>query len=363
MEKSQATLANFNCTMNINGKSEPMLNFFESIILQALLDKSLYRENSSGKYYIGDLKLIQLENGPIALVGKHVRKTKVTKWPDYNRESDSFIGESLQLNSSPHADFILLLHNHRLIYHTNQSGTPPVASFGTTIKVIVNKFVTAIRKDLIKQLNEVTQSEAKKNNITYINENTGKTGYYRYEFNGIYYKNLSDFKHNYLDKFIPFPQINVVPIESESLIKEAFSKIDKIKSVEFRCYKLNNEAFDPDDIFASMNIILDRTESNSVKNVLVSPNNIPIVENALYHSKGKSSYIVNAVTDEGEKIKILPESVAEKVSVEINSQGDIVYNSNLVYNQLKQRTSLREVSEENLNVYRNKLDSLLQLLK
>mgnify|MGYP000411889737 CR=1 FL=1 len=350
MSKATASLANFNCTLKINNETLPMLEFFQELLYPALNDKTLYKETKTTKYYIADIKLIKLENGPYALIGKHIKRTILDIFPDYHTNT-GFVGKHSQSPSAPDADFILLLNNHRVIYYTDKKGAPTVSSFGSTIRCIVNKYISRLRDAEMNSLKEISRSEALKLNLVYTNEKSKTQLFYRYEHRGKYYKNLVDFKTRYLDMKLPYPEINVVAIESPTLISEAFKNLQKIKKVEFKCYKLNNEALDADDMFANLHDILEKTGSNSVTNTLRSPENKEVIQNALTSSKGKTDYKVEATTNDGEPITISPSSVSEKVQIDIISNDDIEKNASFVYNQLKEKTSIKEISESNLDVY------------
>ena len=267
MKKATATLANFNCTMKFNNDVKPMLNFFNDIIYPALSDKSLYYETKKNKFYISDLKVIQLKDGPIALVGKHIKRTTLDIYPDYDANV-GFIGNQSSSPSAPDSNFILLLNNHRIIYYNNKSGAPTISAFSSTVRNIVFKYITNIRSSILNTITSVPESFAKQNKLFYQVEKSDKIKFFRYEYNGVYYKTLADFKFRYLDVFVPYPEINVVAIESPTLIKEAFENIKKIKKVEFKFYKPNNEPLNFDSIFELGSELLEQTGSTSVKNTL-----------------------------------------------------------------------------------------------
>lgn len=347
---SNATLANFNCTMKKGKDTIPMLEFFNEIIYPALSDTKMCKETKRNKYYISDLKLVNLENGPIALVGKHIKKTVLDIFPDYDSER-GFIGKQSSAPSAPHSNFILLLNNHRVIYYSNESGAPTVNNFSTTVRHMINEYVLYKRKCIIQQLKALKQSEAKLNNATYFDEKNNKTKCFRYEYKGEYYKDIADFHNRYLDIELPYPETNIVAIESQTLLEEAFKNIKKINKVEFKFYKPNNEPLNFDNIFEQTYSVLEKSNSTSLKTILNSPEEMSVIESAISSSKGKTSYRIEARNKENQPIQLNPDSVSERVVIDIGEWKDIEKESSYVYNQLKDKTAIKEISESNQSLY------------
>lgn len=347
---AKATLANFNCTIKKEKNTIPMLEFFNEIIYPALNNTKKYKETKRNKYYISDLKLVELTDGPMALVGKHIKRTVLDIFPDYNAES-GFIGEQFSAPSAPHSNFILLLNNHRLIYYSNEAGAPTVSSFSTTVGHMIYTYVKDKRNDIIQNLKELKPSEAKAKNATYIDEKNNQIKYFRYEYKDEYYKNIADFSNRYLDEHLPYPETNVVAIESQTLLEEAFKNIKKINKVEFKFYKPNNDPLDFDNLFEQTYSILEKSNSTSVKTTLNSPEEKSVIETAIASSKGKTSYQIQATNNENEPIQLNPDSVSEKVVVDVGEWEEIEKESSHVYNQLKEKTAIKEISESNQSLY------------
>ncbi len=345
-----ATLANFNCTIKDGTEVIPMLNFFEHIVYPALNNSKIYKQTKRNKYYISDLKVIKLENGPFALVGKHIKKTILDIYPDYNAE-EGFIGEQSSAPSAPDSNFILLLNNHRLIYYSSKSGAPTISSFSSTIKYMINDYVSKQRSTILNLIKELSPKQAIEKGALYKNETNNKNKYFRYEYDGEFYKNIIDFKIRYLDVKFPFPETNIIPIESQALIEEAFNNIKKIKKVEFKFYKPNNDVLDFDSIFEQSYSILEKSNSTSVKTVLNSPEEISVVKSAINSSNGKTSYKIDATSKNDEPIQLIPDKVSEKVIITVENSDNIENESASVYNQVKDKTAVKEISDDNESLY------------
>ena len=94
-----------------------MLDYFKTI-WPAFNDKNLirttYRKKNPElpiKYHISDTQIIELKDGNLALVGKHIKRTILEISDD---KDQGFIGEPE--DSAPYSTFIILLHNHRVIH-------------------------------------------------------------------------------------------------------------------------------------------------------------------------------------------------------------------------------------------------------
>lgn len=352
-EKYSATLANFNCTQRIKGQTIPMLYFFKHIIWPALNDNELFRETGKemqykNKFYISDVKLVKLNDSdkdPIAIVGKHIKRTILNIRPDFDAKK-GFIGNASQSPSAPYSTFILLLNNHRVIYFPNDKGAPNVQSFSATIGHIVTSYVSKQRTQITNQLIKVNNSKNK-----------------GYLLNDLHFDNLKNFRETYLDVNFQFPDVNVVAIESKDLVDEAFSQISKIKSVTFKFYKPNNEPLNFNNLFESCYNIIEQTKSTSLNQVLRNPEEKDLIRDGISSSEGKLDFNVQAVDDNNEPLSIQPDSVSLKVHVHVDMEETIDIVASNIYNQVKDKSCIKEVSEENENLYNELIDSVSALIE
>lgn len=340
MENHYATIANFNCTFKINGETYPMLEYFTDLIWPSFNNINIYRESKDKKtrFHISDVKIIELPDNNFALVGKHIKRTILEISPDFSIQK-GFFGASEQKPSAPYATFIILLKNHRVIYFPNKVGAPDVRSFASTVRRIVYDNIELTRKAFIEELHE--------------ND---------YEFEGNNYKHVQDFTKKYLNIHYPYPEINIIPIESRELVSETFKNIETIKKVSFKFYKPNNEPTDFNNFFALSYQVLETTESKSINQTLNSPGNKDSIEDAISASSGKTNYTINARTIDNEPVTITPDKLTQKSIIEVNSEDNIELQSSQVYNQLKDKEVLKTVGEENLSIFTKVKDKLLSLI-
>ncbi len=335
--KETATLANFNCTFKYSNTTFPMLEYFEKIIWPAFNDKNLIRiyKNNRKKelitrYHISDIEIIEMTDGNLALIGKHIKRTILDISEDYSADK-GFFGQPELKPSAPYSTFILLLKNHRLIYFPNKTGAPNIVSFASTVRSIVNQFIDRKRVELLNSLSK------------------------------------DDYPTKEALKFIhseyPAAEINIVPIESENLVNEAFSQIASIKNVKFKFYKPNNEAIDTDNLFELSYSLIDSTNSKSLEQTLNSPQNISVIEDAVNKSKGKADYKINAINSKKEPFQITPNKVSPKHNIIFIDSESVANNSLNVYNQLKDRNELKEVSKENSSTFKKFMTRLKSLKK
>lgn len=331
-----ATLANFNCTFKINSETYPMLNYFEKIIWPAFNDKSLIRKtfkkndkNLPIRYHISDVKIVELDNDNLALIGKHIKRTILEISEDY-KPDEGFIGESETKPSAPYSTFIIILNNHRVIYFPNKAGAPDIRSFASTARYIIDEYINNQRTILLNKLDkkEYPAREA-----------------------AIYIRNE-----------YPTAELNVVAIESEELAIEAFKNISSIRDVKFKFYKTNNDPIDFDSVFESAYKLIDQTDSNSMEQKFNSPKELSVIETAVIKSKGKTNYTINAVNIDKEPIIITPDKISPKIEISVDDSISIEKNISYVYNQLKERKEIRSISEDNKNVFK-KFKNLIFSLK
>lgn len=334
MSTHKATLANFTCTIKKDDTIVPMLSFFKDIIYPALNDTSIYRETDRSKYYISNLKLVDLKDGNIALAGLHIKRTILDIHRDFDIKN-GFKGKPSQKPSAPYSTFIILLNNHRVIYYPCLSGAPGIRTFSSTINHVISTYVGKKRAELESKL--IIKEAGKKR---------------QYIFNDESFTKISDFRKNVLDKKFPYPETNIVAIESDKLVIEAFNNLSEIKTVSFKFYKPNNEPLNFNNFFEKSYGMLDQTGSTSMQQTFNHPQNKEIIKDAVVTSKGKTDYTVKGISTDNEITEIKPDTVSSKIDVRVNDKDDVEKQSENVYNQLKNRNEIKEVNEENLKLFK-----------
>lgn len=339
------TIANFNCTFKYDNKTYGMLDYFESIIWPALNDKDLIRvakskSKAKTKFHLADIKLIKLDDGNIALVGKHIKRTLLDISPDYNKEK-GFFGEFDVKPSAPYSTFIILLNNHRVVHFSNMSGAPDIRSLASTVREIINQYIKEERSKL--------------KDIFIKNE---------YVFEGFKYKYIQEFSNQVLEKRLPYPELNIIPIESPELVKEYFEKISVINKVSFKFYKPNNEPNNFNNFFSYGMDMLEQTGSKSIQQTFTHPTENAIIEEAITSSYGKTNYTLDGKSLNNEPIQLTPDKVSEKFHIALTDDDDVTVElkTQEVYNQVKDKKIINETSEDNLNVFHRIYDYLISII-
>lgn len=336
MKDNMCTIANFNCTFNVDGKSKPMLKYFESIILPAMSNPKITRETTKGgkvtaSYFFYDVELIEISKGEYALIGKHVKRAFLRIDQDITPEEGIVpIGETR--TSAPYSTFILLLRNHRVIYFKNSDqGAPDIRSFSTTVREIIRLFIRGKRIDLINEL---------KNS--------------KFIYNEIKYGKIAQFTEDVLDKKYPNSEVNIVPIESSELIESKFKEIYKIKNLKLYVYKLNAENH-YDDYLDSVSDFATAIGTEKIVQTANNPQNISEIKNVLSSSKGKFDYLLDAISRKDDKIRLTPNDVSESIPIKYNENSTDENIAKQVYEIAKNKPEIsKDNSKSNAKLYKEK---------
>lgn len=344
MKDNMCTIANFNCTFNVNGESKPMLEYFESIILPAMSNPNIMRETKKGKkvtakYFLYDVRLIEISKGEYALIGKHVKRAFLRIDQDITPEEGIvLIGETR--TSAPYSTFILILRNHRVIYFKNSDqGAPDIKSFNTTVREIVRLFLQGKRNDLINELrnNEFIYDEVK-------------------------YNRIGDFSEKVLNKKYPNSEVNIVPIESNQLVEEKFKEVYKIKTLKLYVYKLNAENH-YDDYLDSISNFATTIGTEKIVQTANGPKNVGEVKKMLSSASGKFDYLLDALSREDDKIRLTPNDVSESIPIKYNENSTDENIVKHVYEIVKYKSEIsNDNSKVNAKLYKEKQSLFSRLI-
>ncbi|MDB2161360.1 hypothetical protein PMX22_16330 [Clostridium butyricum] len=337
MFNTTCNIANFNCTFNVNSECKPMLDYFESIIYEALANSKITRNSVkngevTATYFLIDVKLIEIRKGEYALVGKHVKRAYLRINRDITPDGTvTEIGEIK--NSAPTSTFILLLRNHRVIYFKNDLlGSPDIRAFNVTIREIVEKFVRGKRNNLI---NELRKSD--------------------FMYNGVHYSNVTEFKENILNKMYPASEINIVPIESKDLLEKKFKEIYKIDELKLYVYKLNSEN-QYNTYLDSISSFASQIGTTKIEQKATNVEKVQEVKTVISSSGGgKFDYKITAHTRKNEKLTLTPKDVSESIPVEYNEIYSDEKIIDSVFSEVEDKEQVKSNnSEENLEKYISK---------
>lgn len=310
----------------------------------------MYRSAKKNKFYITDVNLIKLPKindieGPFAVIGKHVKRTILDIMPDYSAEN-GFFGDHSTAPSAPYSTFLIFLNNHRIVYIQNSPGAPNIRSFSSTISHIITTYVSTQRSEVIDLLK-------------LHNPNT-KGGYY---WENAHYETIKEFKEKYLDISYPYPETNIVAIESEKLVENTFKNISTIQSVDFKFYKPNNDPLNFDNFFESSYAVLEQTNSTSMTQTLHKPEKKDIIKNAVKTSNGKVDYKIKAKDVNNNPLTIESETVSEKLPITINFTMNVQNNATQIYTQVINKESVTYISDDNKALYDERIKDISKLIE
>lgn len=305
MTRKTSTLANFNCTF---GKENiPMLNYFKKIIYPAFTS-NIVRKVNGDEYFFEDVKIKAVGRERYAIVGILVKKTKLEVRTEYDYENGITFTQKFY-DAAPISIFTIFLDNHRMIYTTNQKGSPSIRSFSSTVKDVVKAYIKGYNEDKIKE------------------------------------------------ERVPFPVIDIVNIPSSRDISEKLKHVKKIKRLTFKLFNPNGD-FDISDTYDSMLEQLELAGSKKGSFIINSPTKFQNVVDMISDTKGLAEAKLEVQYISGGKGSIDHESMSEKISIELPDDPSFEVVAEVVANTLKEREELEIVTEENKHIYETNKDDI-----
>lgn len=311
MSKKTSTLANFNCTFGKENK--PMLTYFNEIIYPAFKSK-IIRKVSDDEYFFDDVKIKEVVANRYALVGILIRKTKLEVRTEYDYNKGVTYTHKFY-DSAPISIFTIFLDNHRMIYTTNQKGSPNIRSFSATVKEVLKKFVY--------NYNENKEKEDK----------------------------------------IPYPSVDIVNLPSKKNISEKLKEVKKIKKLTFKLFNPNGD-FDMSSAYDGMLEQLEQAGAKKGSFVINSPTKFDNVAEMISDTKGLAESKLDVEYKSGGKGIIDHETMGEKFPFDFPEETTIDSVSTVVTNTLlKNKEDLNKISDENQNIYSDKKGQIILLSK
>lgn len=310
MSIKTSTLANFNCTFGEENK--PMLTYFKEIIYPAFKSK-IVRKVYDDEYFFDDIKIKEVEQNRYALIGLLVKKTKLEVRTEYDYNKGITFTHKFY-DSAPISIFTIFLDNHRMLYTTNQKGSPNIKSFSATVKDVFREYIKTYNED--KQDNEK----------------------------------------------VPYPMISIVNLPSEKNIKEKLRDVKKIRTLTFKLFHPNGD-FNISDTYDGMLEQLEEVGSTNGKFTINSPTKFSNVAQMITDTRGLAESKMEVEYHSGSKGTIDHETMGEKISIELPEETSIETASNVVIDTLKKKEELTIIGEENRKIYNNNKGIIIELAK
>lgn len=308
-EKKTAYFANFNVTFGDN--NEPLLNYFDSVVYPAFTNNIIrYYKNPNGnldRYFFENVELVEYENNKFALTGLFVHETKIEVKSIYN---DGIVDTDNHYPSAPFSTFVLFLENHRCVLVKNQSTSPDIRSFNTTVKHIFHEH--------IKKHNQTSPHETR----------------------------------------LPYPYVNIIALPSERSITEALRYVTKISKLTLKFYPLNGEIHTSES-FQHLRDQLDVIGSKTGQVVFSSPNNHSKVIQLIRDTDATVEPFAKVKYASGATGTLSQKNFTQTTQLTIDNRTGYPKKDALnIINAVDEFNELKITSEENATIYQNKLDKI-----
>lgn len=314
MSKKKMSVANFNVVFFENGEEKPLLDYFDSIMMPALLSK---RKRVSGEatYMLKDINVVIDETGEYILRGLFIKKTVLEVKSDLDPDGN-LVYLDHRYPTAPFSMFAIYLKNHRMVFVENQKGSPNIKSFGAMIKYLVGCFIRQQDK---------------------MREEIGLEP-------------------------LPAPIINIVGIPVKEEIEEALSQAKKIKQLTLRFYPLNGD-LDYRDMFDNMaQHVRQKVGSKRGELILKSPKDTAGVVDLIKQSNGTVEPIIKVEYPDKSEKTITSTMMSEHSQVEIDDNDAQIGLLQMV-SQGSRLENIKYVSETNKNLYNKNIDKIRLFLK
>lgn len=309
--KKTTIIANFNCTFGQDNK--PMLTYFDKIIYPAFTE-DYFRKVKDDTFFFKDTKLIKLQNGRMVLQGIYVRRTKLEVKTEYDPIRNEIQFTNKFYNSAPISVFTLFLDNHRLLYTTNQKGSPNIRSFGATVKEIIKQVIMVYNDGKIKE------------------------------------------------KRIPMPQINIVDIPSNESIEEKFKMVKKIRKLRFRFFNLNGD-IESMDAIDWMYGRLDSYKSKIAEISFNQPQDINQVKKDVKKVNGFAKIKLEVDFKNGARGRLDNNSLSEKFELDMDEDETIEKVASIAVGTLQDNLAIKNIGKNNKKIYENNKSKIDKFLK
>ncbi len=194
MSKKKMCIANFNTVFEKNDSEMPMLEYFDTIIMPALLSGHMKKYGDT-KLFFDEIEVIEDKDGEYILTGIIVKDTMLEVKYNYDYQEGKLVDKNGRYQSSPYSLFIIYLKNHRMILVRDQKGSPSLGNFRTLIKSAIDTY--------IRKTNQKLQKEDK--------------------------------------ELLPIPLVNVVGISSGEDIVSVLDNVERVTKLTLKFYPLNGD--------------------------------------------------------------------------------------------------------------------------
>lgn len=290
--------ANFNITFG--EKEDPMLTHFEDVIFPAFISEHKRAKNDEGPaFYFDEVKIKEIDKEYV-LVGNYIKDTQYNVRTTV--QDGKLVSSPSAVPTAPYSRFIIFLKNHRMVLIRNESMSPGIQSFQSTVRDILNKYIRAYNRKI----------------------GNGK-------------------------EKLPNAIVNIVDIPLKDDIETVLSDVSKIKWIRFRFFPLNND-FSLNPFALNINEEMKQLGSDTAFMQFNSPDSITEINSVIERTAGLARARLEVIDKEGNK-KILKEgsfSSNKKIAFtkDIKDEDDEYF-----LNQAKKDSIITYTSEPNKTLY------------
>lgn len=315
-EEKTVQFGNFNITFkDKNNIEQPMLNYFLDIVYPAFMSE-IKRGKTDPIYSFLNVRVKEI-SGELVLIGDFVKDTRYDIYSQIKGNQLESVRE--EVITAPFSRFMIFLINHRMVLVKNESKSPDLRSFNSTVEVVMHEFV--------KKENEKIKMEKPEN----------------------------------MD-FLPIPLVHIVGLpKTYDSLEEELSKLRKIKSVTFRLFPLNND-INPLKVFDCVReSLMEETDASRASLTLNSPKSSSGVAKVVSESEGLSKINIIGETLEREEVKIKEEDIARTMKLKYDNSL-MFYSDERLYKYVKESPVEFKTSEENKSIYKRMVNFIKEKL-
>lgn len=312
MGKRKMTVANFNVVFGT--KEEPLLNYFDTIIMPAFMNQGINSKDDPGYKFL-NVEVIDAGNDDYVLTGIIVKQTNLEVLS--KMDEDGNLIETNEVHpSAPYSMFSIFLKNHRMVLVKNQKGSPDIRFFSMAIKKVLNNY--------IRQENSVRKEKE--------------------------------------IELLPFPIMNIVGIPLKESIDEALKKVSQINKLTLRFYPLNGD-IDFSDLFEGMTSDLRKKVGSKTGSVVLnSPTSKSGIIEVLTAAQGTIEPVFEVTYPDKSKGKIRNGALSENmdISFDESSLEDALSDITKISREIE---SIAMVSEGNREIYESKKSNIIPFVR
>ena len=306
----KVSVSNFNLVYINKDKEEPLLKYFDSILMPALTS-GIKKGNGDTTYFLMDIGVKEYKQGEYALTGLLIKKTILEIKSDID-ENGKLIEKDDKYPAAPFSMFVIYLNNHRMLFIENQKGSPDIRNFKATIKHIINTYVR-IKNAELKEKGE---------------------------------------------EELPIPILNVTGIPMRQKINDALKDVMKIRELTLRFYPLNGDIDYTGLLDGVATDLRRKVGCRRGEIVLKSPKNIAGVIDVVRASEGTVDAIFSVTYNDKRKGKIKNDEISENLELDITGSNTDEEIDNAI-GQGDKISSIKYTSDENNRIYEQNKSNII----